>query len=222
MSAAIVLVTDRDGVRGFIDASEGGWSPDAGHSIIQLSDGGRVRVANEVLVELEDGHYLLPGSLGDLLRDGDATVEPDVMRVPVVEEKLHVSTQVRETGTVRLDKQVRTRSEQVEVPLVREEVEIERVPVGRVVDGPVPVRQEGDTTIFSLLEEVLVIEKRWVLREEVHLKVRRSEHLETRTVDLRSEEITVQRMNPLAAERPRSPHPVAPPPPPPPKKGETP
>jgi uncharacterized protein (TIGR02271 family) len=126
------------------------------------------------------------------------------------------------SGQVRLDKTVLTRSEEVEDPLMHEEVEIERVPVGRVVDGPVPVRQEGDTTIFSLLEEVLVIEKRWVLREEVHLRVRRSEHVETQTVDLRSEEITVQRMNPLAAERPRSPHPAAPPPPPPPKKGETP
>jgi uncharacterized protein (TIGR02271 family) len=228
MSAAIVLVTDRDGVRGFIDASEGGWTPTAGHSIIQLSDGGRVRVANEVLVELEDGHYLLPGSLGDLLRDGEAQVEPDVIRVPVVAEQLHVETQVRETGTVRLDKRVHTRSEHVEVPLVHEEVETVRVPIGRVVDGPIPVRQEGDTTIFSLLEEVLVIEKRWVLREEVHLRVRRTEHLETQTVELRSEEVTVQRTDPtIEAERARptrapAPPRVAPPPPPPPKKGETP
>ena len=217
MSAAIVLVTDRDGVRGFIDASEGGWTPDAGHSLIQLSDGGRVRVPNEILVELEDGHYLLPGSLGDLLRDGEAKVEPDVVRVPVVEERLQVGTQVRETGTVRLDKQIHTRTEKVEVPLVREEVDIERVPVGRVVDGPIAVRQEGDTTIYSLLEEVLVIEKRWVLREEVHLRVRRSERVETHAVQLRSEQITVQRIQPPEPERPRA---AVPPPPPPPKKGD--
>lgn len=219
MSAAIVLVTDRDGVRGFIDTSEGGWQPEAGHSVIQLSDGGRVRVANEVLVELEDGHYLLPGSIGDLLRDGAAKIEPDVVRLPVVEEQLQVSTQVRETGTVRLDKQVHTRTEHVEVPLQREEVEIDRVAIGRVVDGPIPVRQEGDTTIFSLLEEVLVVEKRWVLREEVHLRVRRSERVESHAVELRAEEITVRRTNPTEPERPRT---AVPPPPPPPKKGDNP
>ncbi len=219
MTAAIVLVTDRDGVRGFIDASDGGWQPEAGTSLIQLSDGGRVRVANTLLIELEENHYLLPSSLGDLLRDGAAKIEPDVVRVPVVHETVQVHTQLREAGKVHLDKQVHTRTEQVEVPLLREEVEIERVAIGRVVDGPVPVRQEGDTTIFSLLEEVLVIEKRWVLREEVHMRVRQSERREVHAVELRSEEITVRRTNPLEAERPRT---SAPPPPPPPKRGETP
>ena len=31
---------------------------------------------------------------------------------------------------------------------------IERVPLDRWVDGPVPVRQEGDTMIVTLFEEV--------------------------------------------------------------------
>ena len=58
-------------------------------------------------------------------------------------------------------------------PLWREEVEVTRVPMQRVVDGPVPVREENDTTIISVVEEVLVVEKRWMLREEIHIRKQR-------------------------------------------------
>jgi stress response protein YsnF len=38
-----------------------------------------------------------------------------------------------------------------------------------VTDIPA-VRQEGDVTIYPVLEEVLVVEKRLVLKEEVHVR----------------------------------------------------
>lgn len=36
--------------------------------------------------------------------------------------------------------------------------------IDRVVDAPVPVRYEDDTMIVPIMEEVLVVEKRLVLR----------------------------------------------------------
>ena len=36
-----------------------------------------------------------------------------------------------------------------------------------------PVREEHDTTIISVVEEVLVVEKRWMLREEIHIRKQR-------------------------------------------------
>jgi hypothetical protein len=64
------------------------------------------------------------------------------------------------------------------VPLVSQDIEITRVTINRVVEGVVPVRQEGDTTIYPVLEEVLVVEKRLILREELHMRVRRSQRVE--------------------------------------------
>jgi hypothetical protein len=43
------------------------------------------------------------------------------------------------------------------------------VPINRVVDAPVPVAHVGNTMIISLLEEVLVVEKRLMLKEELHI-----------------------------------------------------
>jgi len=96
-------------------------------------------------------------------------------------------------GRVRVHKRVREETRTVEVPLVRERAVIERVPIGRYVDRPPGVRREGDRLVVPAVEEVLVVEKRWLLREEVHVRVERAERTERRDVRLRREEIEIER-----------------------------
>lgn len=73
-------------------------------------------------------------------------------------------------------------------PLFTENVHVENVPVNRIVDGPVSVRQEGDVTIIPVVEEVITIQKRLLLREEVRITRRRSEIREPRRVVLGANE----------------------------------
>jgi uncharacterized protein (TIGR02271 family) len=101
---------------------------------------------------------------------------------------------VVETGKVRLTKVVHEREAHVDEPLWREEVEVTRVPMQRVVEGPVPVREEHGTTILSVVEEVLVVEKRWMLREEIHLRKQRLETHQPQQITLRSEDVQVERV----------------------------
>ena len=65
--------------------------------------------------------------------------------------------------------------------------------VERFVDAPPPVRREGDTTIVSVVEEVLLVERRLMVREEIRLTTRRSETHDPRTVSLRREVVHVER-----------------------------
>jgi len=105
-------------------------------------------------------------------------MKTEEVAVPLVEEWATVGKSRVETGRVQVRTRVEQRQELVEGELVHEEVEIERVPVGRPVDGVPDVRQEGDLTIVPVVEEVLVVEKRLVLVEEIHLRrVRRTEHV---------------------------------------------
>jgi stress response protein YsnF len=115
--------------------------------------------------------------------------------LPVLAEVLDVQTRPVETGRVRIHKTVQAREVLVDEPLLREEVIIERVPVNRVVEGPIPVRYEGDTMILSLLEEVLVVETRLLLKEELHLTKRRTEIHQPARVTLRREEVTIERVD---------------------------
>jgi uncharacterized protein (TIGR02271 family) len=115
--------------------------------------------------------------------------------VPVLEEALDVRTRRVETGGgVRVEKTVDEYEECVDEPLTKEEVEVERVAVGRPVDGPLSVRYEGDTMIVPILEEVLVVEKRLVLKEEIRITRRRRELHAPQRVTLRREHATVERI----------------------------
>ncbi|AYA38747.1 DUF2382 domain-containing protein [Hymenobacter oligotrophus] len=115
--------------------------------------------------------------------------------IPVIEEQLQVQRGVIETGRIRVTKQVHEEHQEVTAPTVREEIEVERVPVNQYVDvAPPAVRYEGDTTIMPVLREVLVVEKRILFVEEVRITKRQVQADTTQPVTLRKEEIIVERV----------------------------
>ena len=113
--------------------------------------------------------------------------------IPVIEEQLQVSKKVVETGRVKLIKTVEETDETVTIPLLSNEFSIERVPVGQYVDDVPATRREGDTTIYPVVKEVLVTQKRLLLVEEVRVTEHQLEVNETQTVRLRREEVTIER-----------------------------
>ena len=114
--------------------------------------------------------------------------------VPVVEETAVVYKERVVTERVRLNKQVHEDHEVLDIPVRTETLEVERVPVGRWLDAPAEVRREGDTTVYPVVEEVLVVEKRLRLVEEVRVTQQRATRHVREEVVLRREEITVEHM----------------------------
>jgi uncharacterized protein (TIGR02271 family) len=94
---------------------------------------------------------------------------------------------------VRLHKQVHEDQEVLDIPIQTEAIEVERVPVDRWIEAPAVIRQEGDTTIYPVVEEVVVVEKRLRLVEEVRVTQRRATRQVREEVALRREEILVER-----------------------------
>ena len=116
------------------------------------------------------------------------TPPSDTTRViPVVEDILDIRRHRVETGKVRITTVVHEREEEVTTPRVREEVTVERVTLNRMVDAPVATRQEGDTLIIPVLEEVVVTEKRLRVKEELRITTRRIEEQAAQRVTLRRE-----------------------------------
>lgn len=114
--------------------------------------------------------------------------------IPVIAEFLRVDKQTVETGRVVLHKTVHVESQTVDIPLREEQLNVQRVAVNRYVDEAPPVRQEGDTLIVSIVREELVVTKRLLLVEELHvLKQVQTTHT-PQTVELRREEITYERI----------------------------
>jgi len=125
------------------------------------------------------------------------TEEQEVATIPLVEERLDVSKRQVETGRLRIQVTVEERQEDVAVDLAQEEIEIERVSVNKAVSHLPSVRLEGTTTIIPVVEEVMVVEKRLMLVEEIH--VRRKSTSETRRVPvtLKSEQVRIDRSGDL-------------------------
>jgi stress response protein YsnF len=70
------------------------------------------------------------------------------------------------------------------------------VPVDRVVETAPETRTEGDVTIVPVLEEVLVVEKRLVLKEELHIRRRVETETAEVPVTLRKQRAIVERLAP--------------------------
>jgi uncharacterized protein (TIGR02271 family) len=111
----------------------------------------------------------------------------------VLQEKANIDKRVVESGKVYIHKKVHETDEEIAVPVSHEAVTIKKIPVNKYVDAAPSVRNEGNTTIIPVIKEVLVIEKKLLLVEEVHVIKDIVEKTEEHTIPLRKEEIEVER-----------------------------
>ena len=212
--AKAATITDRDGLRGTVDTTSQAFREGRGQVLVHLEDGRQALVPFDELLLQSDGSFALPFSLSESARGAasgddertrvashpqrrqrdDSGSDAEQVVVPVIAERLDVQKRKVERGGVRIRKIVHEREEIVDEPLIREEVNVKRVPINRVVDGPIPVRHVGDTMIISLLEEVLVVEKRLMLKEELHITKGEVETFRPQRVVLRTEEARIERV----------------------------
>jgi stress response protein YsnF len=118
---------------------------------------------------------------------------PDDPTLRLLAEEVRVTKETLETGRVRVSTQTHEREALIDEDLARERVEIETIPVGRRIDVVPAVRQEGDTTIVPVVEEVLVVERQLMLKEEIRIKRVRTTERHRETVMLRHQEAVVTR-----------------------------
>ena len=192
-TAERVTVVDAGGVsfRARLEPAPAG--EDDAQVVLRLDDGVRVQVARNLLTPTENGRYNLGANLsGYLSGAGTARPEGEQAVITLAEETLRIGKRTVE-GRVRLHKTVSERLETVDVPLVREQVEVERVSVNRPVEEAEGVRMEGEVMVIPRYEEVLVVSKQLVLVEEVRVRTLRTERREPQQVTLRREELSVER-----------------------------
>lgn len=167
-----------------------------GKALLRLETGRQILVPEGVL-RREGGRYRLPFAVEELAGGAFGT--------DVGEQTQVLSRPLTESGegsvTIPLMEETRRvmeREETIDEPLLRESVEVERVPINRIVAEAPPSRQEGDTLIIPVLEEVLVVEKRLMLKEEVRITRTQTEVHQPQAVTLRTEEAVIEGIAPDA------------------------
>jgi uncharacterized protein (TIGR02271 family) len=113
------------------------------------------------------------------------------VRVPLVEEEVVAKKRTREAGEVRVTKETITEEKQVTVPVQRDVVRVERVPVSGE-----PARAEGafkeESVTIPLRQEEVELEKRPVVKEEVVISKESREGTETAATSVRKERLDVE------------------------------
>jgi uncharacterized protein (TIGR02271 family) len=94
----------------------------------------------------------------------------DRVTVPVLEERLAAETRAVDLGELRVRKTVETEEARVTQEVTRDDLLLERVPVNRPLEAPAASRVEGDWYVVPVMEEVLVVRKQLMLKEEVRIR----------------------------------------------------
>jgi uncharacterized protein (TIGR02271 family) len=117
-----------------------------------------------------------------------------VEAIPLLDEELRVEKQSVATGKVRVRTLVENVEEIARAELTEERVEVTRVPVGREVRTAPAVRDEGGVLIVPVMEEVLVVEKRLILKEELHIRRHAAKQDVEVPVTLRKQRAVIERV----------------------------
>ena len=117
--------------------------------------------------------------------------------IPLVQERVTLDKRVVETGRVRIRSVVDEKLFRVAEDLERDDVSIERIAVNREVTEPPRTREEDGVLIVPILEEVVVIQKRLFLKEELRITRNRKRQRVEEAVRLESMHAEVERLAPL-------------------------
>jgi len=111
------------------------------------------------------------------------------------EEQLVAHKELRDLGDVEIRKVVEEQPGRLEVDAFSEEVQVEHVPVGRAVTERTEPWEDGDVLVVPVYEEQLVVTKRLVLREELHIRRVRTTERQLYEDTLRRERLEVDDPN---------------------------
>ena len=169
-------------------AASGDFDPAQPYTEIRMPDGRIVRLPTSSLLQAPATSGGLNGGV-----EGLSAIDASARVLPIIEERLEVAKRIVPTGTVRLQKTVQEYTEALDERLAVRTFDVERKVLNQPVDGPPPIRQEGSATIYSIVEEQLVLTKQLVLKEEVWIIQRDTERHDNQLVTLHREHLVVER-----------------------------
>ncbi len=163
-------------------AATGEFNPNAPKTALMLPSGQRLVLPTEVLLRALEGRPAEDAALSVPVAEPLAAVQEEKLAAPtpavaggeqvisLVAEAMHVAKAQVETGRVRVRRETEEHLETVNVPLTDVRWEIEHVPVEQKVAAQPEIRQVGETIIFPLVEERMVVTRELWLKEEVHVR----------------------------------------------------
>jgi hypothetical protein len=184
------IILDAEDVRGLVDneAVQRGdptlW--------ITLENGDRLLIPASLLTNNERPPFRIGQRWADLLASHKA---PTVAQEAVGDAALpfEENNQVEHgSSPVRVRKITHEEDTLIQTAVIRQEMDVERVPKNEPLDEMPSVRYEGDTLVIPVIEEVVVVEKRLVLKEEIRVNRHQLETPWEQVVPVHKEQVIIE------------------------------
>ncbi|MFL6819007.1 MAG: YsnF/AvaK domain-containing protein [Bradyrhizobium sp.] len=121
--------------------------------------------------------------------DSDAA---GIEKLSLAEENAHVEKRRIITGRVRVHTAVDVVDQVISEELTAERMAVDRVAVNRYVETAPSIRTEGELTIIPVLEQVLVVQTKLLLKEEIHIRRSVTKETVTETVPVRKQRAVIE------------------------------
>ncbi len=118
---------------------------------------------------------------------------PEDLRIPLHVEEVSVSRREVEKANVEIALITGTHGQLIDEELTHVSGRDRTYPIGRTIDVVPPITEEGDTTIIPVVEEIVVVERQFVLKEEIHIRRVTTKERHQETVMLRKQEAVITR-----------------------------
>lgn len=135
-----------------------------------------LRVPRTTIERVDGGHLYLNVSRREVPRASAAVAAThrlgdngSRMTIPVSEEVVEVHPRVVELGHLHIQKKIDEYLDERTVRLMHHEVEVERVPVDKIIDQPIAPYMDGDVYVVPVIEEEVVVQRRLRLKEELRV-----------------------------------------------------
>lgn len=159
-----------------------------GGILVTVQAGDRARLAREALADV--GADLGPSGR-EFARPATSVGAEGAERMELREEQLDVDTRQVKAGEVRVRKEVHTEQRNIEVPVTREEVVIERHAAGGREAADRNLGDDEEVRI-PLMEEEVDVQKRTVVKEEISVGKRPVQETKTVSDTVRREEARIE------------------------------
>jgi stress response protein YsnF len=113
-------------------------------------------------------------------------------KVPLAEEHAEIEKHRVVTGRVRVHTVVDVLDQVISEELTAERIAVHRVPINRYVEVAPGIRSEGELTIIPVLEEVLVVERKLLLKEEIHVQRTVTQETVSQAVPVRKQRAVIE------------------------------
>lgn len=169
-----------------------------GGILVTVNAGARSREADSILHNL--GAEDISKGAATQASDGAVRGDQGTQHIQLLGEMLRVYKDRVHRGSVTLKKNVVTEHQQVEVPVTREEVVIERHPVN-AQQARTGSFEPGKEVTVNLEEDRVRVEKQPVVREEVNVGKRQVQQTQRVGGDVKHEELKIDRQGDVNVDR---------------------